>query len=198
MFTNPQTFIFFGPSGSGKKTQAELLKEYLERENSERKVVYVETGQKLREFIAENNSYTRDLTKEVIDKGDLMPEFMPIWIWSDFLINNLNKEDHLILDGLSRRKHEAPILHGALRFYNRNNPFVIEMDITKKVAMERLLNRGRSDDIQKQIENRLNWYEEHTKPALKYFVDHSDYRHIRVDADKDIDTVHNKIIEAIK
>lgn len=53
----PQTFIFFGPSGSGKGTQARLLIEYLEKKDPERKTVYIETGRRFRDFITEA-SYT--------------------------------------------------------------------------------------------------------------------------------------------
>ena len=53
----PQTFIFFGPSGSGKGTQAKLLQEILKQKDPERKIIYIETGQKFRE-LAEGDSFT--------------------------------------------------------------------------------------------------------------------------------------------
>jgi len=62
---DPQAFIFFGRSGSGKGTQAKLLVEAL-KEKTGREVLYVETGQRFREFKT-GETLSSELTKEVIE-----------------------------------------------------------------------------------------------------------------------------------
>ena len=74
----PQTYIFFGRSGSGKGTQAELLIKYLQEQK--REVLYIETGRVFREFM-EQDSYSARLTREMLSGGGLLPVFLPVWIW---------------------------------------------------------------------------------------------------------------------
>src|SRR5262249_17441152 len=141
---SPQTFILFGRAGSGKGTQAKLLMEYLQKHDSGRKCLYIETGQKLREFIVQDN-HSAQLTKEFMDTGGLMPAFMPIWLWSGFLIKNFTGNEHLIFDGTCRRSYEAPVLDTALKFYKREQPTLIVLDTSHQWSIERAVARGRSD-----------------------------------------------------
>ena len=69
-------YIFIGRYGAGKGTQAKLLLDALKRNRPDRPVLYLETGAKFRNFIAGDN-YTSRLSKDGVDKGHLMPEFMP-------------------------------------------------------------------------------------------------------------------------
>ena len=75
---NQSAFIFFGISGSGKGTQAKLLIDYLKKMDPAHETMYIETGARIREFIADNAGYTRDVVKEIIDRGGLLPEFIPM------------------------------------------------------------------------------------------------------------------------
>jgi len=190
--------VIFGPQGSGKGTQAKLLKEYLEIHDSGRKTLYVETGQKFRDFITSDKSYSRDLTKQVIDEGGLMPEFMPIWIWADFLVKNFTGKEHLILDGLSRRPHEAPILAGSLDFYKVKNPIVIVLNVSRDWALERLTERKRGDDDPTKITKRLDWYWENVLPAVEYFSTRPEYIYKEINGEHSIEEVHKDIVSAIE
>lgn len=192
----PQTFIFFGPSGSGKGTQAKLLIEKLKERDPENKVLYIETGQKFREF-AEEASLTSKLVKEVIGAGGLIPEFLPIWIWSEFLVRRISGPEHLVLDGLSRRVDEAPILDSAMKFYKRENPFVISIKLSREDAAERLRNRKRADDTNLDIEKRLAWYDSNVVPAINYFRDNPYYRFIELDGSRPIEEVHADLLSQI-
>ena len=191
----PQTFIFFGPSGSGKGTQANLLINKLKEVDS-KKVFYIETGQKFREFITES-SLTSKLAKEVMDNGGLLPEFLPIWIWTEYFVRHISGDEHMILDGLSRRAHEAPILHSAMKFYKRERPFVISIEVSKDWARDRLLGRGRSDDNKDDIERRINWYYENVIDAINYFKNNDYYNFISINGEQNIDDVHKEILDKV-
>ncbi len=191
---SPSTFIFFGPSGCGKGTQAKLLMGRLAERDSENKVIYIETGQKFREF-AEEASLTSKLVKEIIGEGGLIPEFLPIWIWSEFLVRNIGGHEHLILDGLSRRADEAPILHSAMKFYKRESPFVVSIKLSREEAAERLRNRKRADDNNLDIEKRLDWYDTNVVPAINYFRENPYYRFIEIDGSRSIEEVHKEILQ---
>lgn len=190
----PQTFIFFGPSGSGKGTQARLLIDYLEKNDPERKTVYIETGRRFRDFITEA-SYTAKMTNKIIQEGGLLPEFLPIWIWSEYLVKHVSGDEHMVLDGLSRRAHEAPILNSAMKFYGRVKPFVISMHVSHEWAKEKLLARERGDDKTEQIETRLEWFEKNVVPAMDYFKDNEFYNFITINGEQSVEDVHKELME---
>lgn len=192
----PQTFIFFGPSGSGKGTQAKLLIDKIKEKDSSKPVLYVETGQKLRDFATEASFAARE-AKNIMESGGLLPEFLPIWIWTEYFIRHVAGDEHLVLDGLSRRAHEAPILDSAMKFYKRENPFVISIDLPREVAADRLRNRKRSDDTNLDIEKRLDWYDENVLPAIEYFKRNSYYRFISIDGNQSVEVVHQEILNKI-
>ncbi len=193
----PQTFIFFGPSGSGKGTQARLLQEEIMKKDPSGRVIYVETGERFREFVKNSNTLTANLTKNVIESGGLMPEFMPIWIWAGFLVENLTGNEHLILDGLSRRLPEASILDSAIKFYNRENPKVISIEVSDEETKRRLLSRGRVDDDEEGIRKRIDWYKNNVVPAINYFKENKDYDFISINGEQSIEDVHKEIMEKL-
>lgn len=191
----PQTYIFYGRSGSGKGTQAELLIKKLEA--SQDRVVYIETGARLREFIKEVG-LTQELTSQVMNAGGLLPSFLPIWIWTHTFVRNLNGKEHLILDGLARRAYEAPILHEALKFYNRSNPVVVVINVSRAWSKERLLARGRVDDKGIDIEKRLDWYESNVLPTIDFYRNNDYYTVLDIDGEQPIEKVHADIMQALK
>lgn len=192
----PQTFVFFGRAGSGKGTQAEILIKYLNEHDAGRKCLYLETGEKLREFIKEEN-YSAKLTKEVLETGGLMPAFMPIWLWTSFLVKNFTGDEHIILDGLCRRKYEAPILDTALKFYKRENASIIIIDTSNEWSIARALERGRSDDDISEIKKRLEWYDDEVVSAINLLKAEPGYKVIHVNGEQTIEAVHAEIIQKL-
>ncbi len=193
---SPQTIIFFGSSGAGKGTQARLLIDLLKKNDPERKTLYVETGQRFRDFTTEA-SFTAVKTREVIEGGGLLPEFLTIWIWSEYFVRHVSGDEHMILDGLSRRSHEAPILNSAMKFYGRIKPFVILIDVSRDWAKERLLARARGDDIGSQVEKRLDWFEENVRPAMEYFKNDPWYNFVSINGEQTIEKVNQDIVEKL-
>jgi adenylate kinase len=192
----PQTFIFFGPSGSGKGTQASLLQEELKKKNPERKILYIETGKRLREFVT-GTSLTAEKVKEALDKGELVPEFVPVYLWTQFLIENFSREEHLFFDGSPRKLNEAKTLDSAIRFYKIENPTVISIEVSNEWATKLLKGRGRSDDNEEEIKNRLDWYEKNVVPAIEYFKDDPYYKFISINGEQTIEEVHKEIMEKV-
>ena len=190
----PQTFIFFGPSGSGKSTQAKLLQEEIKKRDPERNILYIETGKKFRE-LAESDSFTAKEIKKAIENGNLLPEFLPIWVWTGFMMDNITGNEHIFMDGLARQPKEAPVLDSAIKFYKRENPFVISINISDEWATKLLKNRGRSDDNKDEIKKRLDWYHENVMPAIEYFKNNSYYKFIPINGEQTIEEVHKEIMK---
>ena len=194
---SPHTYVFFGPSGSGKGTQARLLIEELKKKDSEKRILYLETGDKLREF-ADEASLSAEYTKEILAKGELLPEFLPIWVWTEYLIRHVSGHEHIIIDGSPRKLEEAGILDSAMKFYKRERPVVISIEVGPEWARERLLERGRSDDNEKEIKHRLEWYEINVRPAIDFFKNNEYYTFLAINGERSIEEVHKDIIEKLK
>ncbi len=111
---NKTAFIFFGASGSGKGTQAKLLKKYLE-ETDTRKIAYIETGNRFREF-HEKPGYLPRKISETVNSGGLLPVFLSVWNWTNAMFQELEEDTNIILDGSPRRQLELPVLESALDF----------------------------------------------------------------------------------
>jgi len=193
-----QTFIFIGRSGSGKGTQADLLEEYLKKNDSEKRDVYhIITGNFLREF-AKGDNHSAKIVGEVLSKGLLMPDFVPVVMWGNFFLNNLKGKEHIITDGMPRKIHEAMMLDGAFKFYNRGKPIVIFIELSYKSAVERLLLRKRADDTKEAIEERLKFYDTEVKPVIDYYKNNHDYVFLNIDGEPTIEEIHKDIVTKLE
>ncbi len=188
-----KTIIFFGRSGSGKGTQAKFVIDKLKADDGKRATFYIETGERLRQF-AREASPTAKLVAKIMDKGGLLPEFVPIWIWTDHLIKNVSGNEHLVLDGLARRIEEAPVLDSALRFYSRPRPTVVHINVGADWATEKLLARKRLDDNVLDIKQRMDWYDTNVLPTLEYFKSRPDfYNYLDINGEQEIEKVWSDI-----
>lgn len=191
------TIIFIGRSGSGKGTQADLLKNHInELDPKGRQILYVETGDHYRKLVG-SNTYSAKLANAVYQKDELAPDFIGCWLWGDTLINELEEDMHLVFDGASRSLLEAQVLTSAIKFYKRENPTVIYINVSNKWSDDRLLARGRQDDRSiDRINKRLKWFDEEVVPAIEYFRTNKMYRFIEVNGEQTIEKVHSDIISA--
>src|SRR5690242_5173503 len=113
-----RTFIFVGKSGSGKGTQAELLKKYFAEKMPHDKLLAVEMGAGFRDFF-KHDRYTAALAKKITDRGGLQPVFLTVSIWGKFLIEEMTEGANIMIDGAPRRKLDAEAMDGAFEFYGR-------------------------------------------------------------------------------
>jgi adenylate kinase len=73
---------------------------------------------------------------------------------------------------------------------------VVSFVVDEDVVVARMLARGREDDKESVIRNRLQVYRDETAPLLEYYKDHG--RLVTVDADGDVDDVNRTVIDAIE
>ena len=185
-----RTFIFIGRSGCGKGTQAKLLMHEIEQRDPERRpICYLETGAKFREFI-KGDKYSNKLASKILDSGGRQPDFLAGWNWTEVLVDEMDANKHLVVDGMPRSYQEALVFDSAINFYNLSRPIVIYINVSKEHSRERLINRGRSDDILPEvIEKRLSWFDTEVNPAIEYFKHHSGYSVIEVNGEQTIEKV---------
>ena len=193
---NPYTFIFMGQSGSGKGEQSKKLHDLLKEKYSQDEVLYFETGPSFRQFVS-GEKYSNKLSKSISDNGKLQPSFLAIHFWANMLLENLKGNEHILLDGICRMLLEAEVFTTAMEFYNRK-PIIIYINISRKVAKERLSSRGRIDDkTSTQVEGRLDWFEEYTLPVVEYFKNNDRYTVLDINGEQSIEEVHQEILKKL-
>jgi adenylate kinase len=194
MDSSLRTVVFFGASGSGKGTQAELLAKHL-KDKTGRDAIVLETGELLREF-AKGEGYTQNLVGEAIGAGKLLPSFMPVYVNSKALAERFTGEEHIIFDGVARRDAQVLMLDSMLRFYNRVPYDVVSLELSAKSATERLTLRGRSDDDAEKIQRRIQWYEKEVKPLIEKFKSFDGVVHT-VDGEPSIEEIHKNVLSVL-
>ena len=152
--------IMFGAPGVGKGTQSKLLSDKLG-------ISHLSTGEKFREEI-ENGSEYGMMAKSYIDKGELVPDEITIEFVKDILSDEQYKKG-CIFDGFPRTMNQAEILKKILMKMGNDIHKVINLSADDKVIMDRLLNRGRQDDTEEIIKDRLKVYKENTEPLIQYY-----------------------------
>ncbi len=193
----PQTYIFIGRSGCGKGTQVELLKKDISAKDPATPLYHFETGKRFRDFIAADG-YTNNLARAIMKSGKRQPDFLAIWMWSHHFIEDLKGGEHIVLDGLARSLNEAKILENAFEFYQRENPIVVFINVSRGWSEKRLLARGRADDVTADIKERLDWYERDVIPAVEYFRTHPKMKFIEVNGEQSVEDVHKELLAKIQ
>jgi adenylate kinase len=195
-----KTIIFIGASGSGKGTQVELVKQELKKRDSETPIFYLQTGQLFREFIKGDTFAAREAKAEV-ERGELLPGFVAMWMWSDTFMKNLTGGEHLILDGSPRTTDEVHHLDIAMRFFRREQPSVIYINVSNKWSTERLLERakkeGRTDDQAEGIKKRLGWFERDVVPAIDLYRRDRQYDFFEINGERSVEDVHADIMAKV-
>jgi adenylate kinase family enzyme len=189
------TVIFIGRSGCGKGTQAALLKDRIHTKDKEKRhILYVETGEKFRQFVR-GKSFSATRSNKVYESGERQPNFLGAYMWSEMLIEELEDNMHVIFDGVARSRPEAEMLTTALEFYGREKPTVVYINVSRKWSEDRLLARGRSDDkTLDKINKRLDWFERDAMPSLDYFKSNPFYRYLEVNGEQSIEQVFEDLI----
>jgi adenylate kinase family enzyme len=190
-------YIIIGRSGSGKGTQAGLLKKVLE-EKGAAKVLHVTTGGGFRAF-SESGTYSANLSKEITHTGGLSPEFLAVWNWSNIFIENITGEETIILDGAPRRVMEVEPLHSAIHFYGfSGHATVIYLDVSENFALERIAERNREDDnTLESAKRKMKWFEEDILPIIDLYSHDPRYTFIHIKGEQSIEAVHSDILGSL-
>lgn len=192
----PISVLFFGTQGAGKGTQVKMLMEFL-KGKSDQKIIHIDMGAELR-ALRDGGSFAGKLTGQTIDAGHRMPDFMPTYLQTKKLVDNLvDGTEHVIADGLARGADQTRAFDDAMKYFGRDDFQVISLELTEESAVKRLLARGRNDDTEEGIKNRLSWYKSDVQPQLELLRERGRMIHV-IDGEPDVDTIHKNILAALK
>lgn len=193
-----KAYVFVGQSGSGKGTQVKLLETAILAKDQLLRCFHITTGDRFREMIARDSSYTIHQTKEYMEQGKLPPSFLGIHSWAHSLIYDYMGEDIVFMDGTPRIVEEVLPLLGALEFL-QIQPVVIYIKVGDDWAHEKAKGRGRADDQDEaELRGRLAWFHDRVIPVIEML--HADPRvhYVEVNGEQTIDAVHAEILTALQ
>ena len=183
--------VIFGPLGSGKGTQAQKIKEKYG-------FIHFSTGDLLRDEIKKQTPLGKNI-EMVVNSGALVSDELIEEIVKEFIKNNKNARG-IIFDGFPRTLHQAEMLDKELANNNMKIDLVIKLDIPEATIKNRLqyraLKEGRADDNDETINNRLQFYYNHTLPILNYYKK-TNKNIVDIYGDRDLNEVFNDICQQI-
>jgi adenylate kinase len=204
--------VLVGPPGSGKGTQATVLRERYG-------IPQISTGDMLR--AAKKNGTINPVHLKIMDAGGLVPDEAMI----ELIDRRIDAEDckpGFLLDGFPRTVPQAEALGQLLQKRGRSLGAVIQLDVARSMLEERLIYRRthkttgqiyhltynppppgtasdelehRADDRPEAVGKRLDAYEAMTAALLPYYEGKGLLR--RVDGVGKPDAVTSRILEAL-
>ena len=215
-----KVIILLGLPGSGKGTQAELLKK-------EFGFICMGSGNLLRARKA-TDDFTGNKIASFIDKGNRAPTPVIFKMWMDeFEKYRAEGFKGLIIDGSPRTILEKELVEQALGWYEwTENKKVILVDISTEESVARLTKRrnckdcgklipfvgefktiekcpdcggelvGRADDDEEGVRSRLEWFKTDVQPVIDYYEQKGEL--IRINGEQSIEGVFKDVLEAIK
>jgi adenylate kinase len=158
--------VLLGAPGSGKGTQASLLKEHFQ-------VPHISTGVLLREAVRNDTPLGRE-AKAIMDRGELVPDDVMLGLIEE----RLGMDDAgsgFILDGYPRNLAQAQALEELLDRLEQPVDEAVLIEVAEDEVVGRIARRaaeeGRSDDTEEVVRNRMRVYEEQTAPVAGFFAE---------------------------
>jgi adenylate kinase len=184
--------VLFGPPGAGKGTQSQIVM-------SKYNLMHLSTGDILRN--AMDRKTPRGIqAKKYMSRGELVPDELVIGIIGRRLDEYLNKTNGFIFDGFPRTTVQAKEFDIILAQKQISITLMIELEVDHDELISRLMKRGqlsgRSDDQDIDvINNRINIYNQSTRPLMEYYKAQGKY--VGINGMGDVDEIYQRICSVI-
>jgi len=182
--------VLLGAPGSGKGTQAALLKGRLS-------VPHISTGELLRAAVTAGTPLGVQ-AKAVMESGSLVSDEIVLGM----LEERLGQDDigqGFILDGCRRNVCQAEALDEVLGRIGQPVDRAVQLDVDEAVILTRLAGRaneqGRADDSPESVKHRLHVYQQQTAPVIDYY-EHTN-RLQRITGEGSVEQIMERILGAI-
>ncbi len=182
--------VLLGPPGSGKGTQAALLKDRLG-------VPHISTGDLLRAAVRDGTPLGIK-AKAAMDAGELVSDALML----DLIEERMGAPDiqaGYILDGYPRNLAQAHALDEVLGRLDLPVQKALALNVDEDQIVGRLAKRaeqeGRSDDTEEVVRNRLAVYREQTAPVTGHYAERGLLA--EVDGIGSIDEINQRLTAAL-
>lgn len=185
-------YILLGSAGSGKSTQAELLKSSLH-------LAHIDIGSELRAVAAHDTSLGRQVNDIINVRHEFVPDEVVFAVLRD-AVSSVPESVGLLIDGIPRRESQIQNVLDLLRQTGRVLHKVIFIDVPEEVSVERISKRyaceqckrsyilgknlisaerpcrycggqisQRADDTEEGVRKRHQIFHQETMPVVKHF-----------------------------
>ena len=145
--------VMLGGPGSGKSTYTEYLIKHFN-------ITHIYPGGMLRKEV-EKGSEIGKIAKSIIDRG----EFVPNQIVLELIKKKVEQSPQgYVLDGWPRYMQQVEDMEKNEIGYD----YAVFLDVSREEVLRRLLARGRADDTEEIINNRIELYKKETGPVIEY------------------------------
>ncbi len=182
----PRRIVFLGPPNSGKGTQAEVLAASLG-------IPAISTGAMLRDAVAAGTDLGQRV-EGVMARGALVDDDLMAEVVRDRLAQD-DAAEGILLDGYPRTAPQAETLAEILAQDGVELDVVVLIDAPEEVLVERALGRGRADDKEEIVRDRLRVYRQKTAPLNEYYERKGLL--CRIDGDQSVDDVSRAVAAAV-
>lgn len=179
--------VLLGAPGSGKGTQAELLA-------VRQGLSVIATGARLRQEVASGSLLGKRVAQVMASGGLVDDELISEVVASAF--DQMNRNLGFVLDGYPRTAPQVEALDRMLERLGTALERVVLLEVPEEELVRRLMARGRSDDGEAVVRERLRVYTEQTEPLVELYEKRSLLR--RVDGLGEIGAVAERIERALE
>ena len=191
-----QAVVFFGISGAGKGTQADLLVRHLARLDPGRRVLRADQGALLRARAGLGDELARRV-RAIMTAGELVPNFVATGVLAEYVSGHFSRDAHLVFDGVARYDLQARMFDELMVFFDRPDYTIIVLELSPEAARARLARRARNDEAtEEQTQNRFRWWIEKTLPAIAMLERMGRTVH-RLDGSLPVEQVHKAIVRRL-
>lgn len=128
-----------------------------------------------------------------MDAGELVPTDVTARMVEDRLGED-DAKDGFLLDGFPRTVEQAEILTRLLDSKGVKLDGVLNFKVSEDTVVERMLARGREDDTEATIKNRLKVYREETAPL----IDHYEGSLITIEAEGTVEEISERALDELR
>jgi adenylate kinase len=182
--------VLLGAPGSGKGTQAAMLK-------AELRVPHISTGDLLRAAVKAGTPLGLK-AKAVMEAGKLVSDDIVLGMLEE-RITQPDASGGFILDGYPRNVAQCEALESLLARIGQPLDIAVKLKVPSELIVARIAGRaaaeGRQDDTPETVRERLRVYAEQTAPVAEHFAALGKLR--IVDGVGDVDTVFKRILAAL-
>ena len=174
--------VMLGGPGSGKSTYTEYLIKHFN-------ITHIYPGGMLRKEV-EKGTEIGKIAKSIIDRG----EFVPNQIVLELIKKKVEQSPQgYVLDGWPRYMQQVEDMEKNEIGYD----YAVFLDVSRDEVLRRLLARGRADDTEDIINNRIELYKKETGPVVEYMRNRPGFIEVKAEGGTPEETA-NEIIRRIE
>jgi adenylate kinase len=156
--------LLIGPPGSGKGTQGQLLSDRFG-------LKHIAAGDLLRSEVEAGTPLGKEMAG-YLDRGELVPDETVIELLMPQVVDSVGSGGY-VLDGFPRSVGQALVARGLAEEVGATPDAVIYLEASRDELVRRIVGRarieGRSDDTAEVVHNRLQVFDEATRPLIDYY-----------------------------